>query len=273
MKKLTAYQWIWISLIGFVLFAAFFYFIIVHSLHGQISTPLYFIMIVFVALVATGFLSGAMNSAAKYSGTFQNRTLSITGPAVIFFIILYIGYKYKPDAGANNPVSLSILFSDSEKTLLKEGTVSVRIGQYSSAKKIDAEGQAVFTGINPAYKGSAIDLAVEIEGYLPIADNKYRLHDSVDFTNLQITMKKLKTETRLKGRVIELPDRTGISKAEIHFQGVDDVVKTDSLGNFSAVLPVQPGTEMRIVVTRGNREIYNSLRTIANNDFIDITAN
>lgn len=273
MKKLSAYQWIWISLIGFALFVGFFYFIIVYSLHGRISTPLYFILIVFVALVATGFLSGAMNSAAKYSGTFQNRTLAISGPAVIFFIILYIGYKYKPEVQVNNPLSLSILFSDSEKKLLKEGAVSIRIGEYSSAKQINAEGQAVFTGINPAYKGSAIDFAVDIPGYLPDTDREYRLNDSIDFTNLRVTMKKLRTETRLKGRVIELPNRTGISQAEIRFQGVDEVVKTDSTGNFSVVLPVQPGTEMRIVVTRGNREIYNSLRTVDNNDFIDISAN
>jgi hypothetical protein len=69
------------------------------------------------------------------------------------------------------------------------------------------------------------------------------------------------------------PERRGIPAARVIFQGVDSVFTTDSLGNFSAVLPLKPGSETRVIVTKGPQEIYNSLRTVSDNDFLSIVAN
>jgi hypothetical protein len=77
----------------------------------------------------------------------------------------------------------------------------------------------------------------------------------------------------VRGNVIRLPGRTGIAGAKIRFQGVMEVYQTDSLGDFSAILPFKSGFETRIIVSKGNKEIYNSLRTVSKNDFISISAN
>ncbi|MBE7176376.1 MAG: hypothetical protein INR69_08245 [Mucilaginibacter polytrichastri] len=272
MKKLSPLQWIWITLAGFVAFGFFFYRIIASAQNGQLSLPVYFVALIVVALLATGFLSGALRSISRYQGKAANGTLYISGPAVIFFVILYLGYRFRPEADAS-PLSVSILFVNKEGNLLGPGSATIRIGQYSSSKQINNEGQAVFTGINPAYRAQAFDLSVDVKGYAMHADSAYRTSAAESYTNLRIVMDKIRDEIRFQGRVVKLPDGLGISNAELRFQGDDHVFRTDSLGHFSAALEAASGTELRVVVTSGNKEIYNSLRTLADKDFITIAAN
>ena len=276
MQKSSVLGWIVVSLVGFILFAAFFYMLIVYSKQISISTPVYFFLVVIIALISTAFLSGAMKSVARYNATSQNRTLYLSGPAVIFFIIIYLGYKYRPETAKENiPLSLSVLLKGPEgsEELIKDGQVRVRIAQYSSLKKVDNESTATFTGINPEYKGLKIDLSAEVPGYSIINNEGFALSDSGTYTNLTIALRKKIDSIAVRGNVIQLPGRTGIAGATIRFQGVQKTYQTDSLGDFSAILPFKSGAETRIIVSKGNKEIYNSLRTLSENDFLGISAN
>ena len=276
MQKSSVLGWIVVSLVGFILFAAFFYMLIVYSKQISISTPIYFFLVVIIALISTAFLSGAMKSVARYNATSQNRTLYLSGPAVIFFIIIYLGYKYRPETAKENiPLSLSVLLKGPEgsEEQIKDGQVRVRIAQYSSLKKVDNESTATFTGINPEYKGLKIDLSVEVPGYSIINNEGFALSDSGTYTNLTIALRKKLDSIAVRGNVIQLPGRTGIAGVIIRFQGVQKTYQTDSLGDFSAILPLKSGIETRIIVSKGNKEIYNSLRTISENDFLGISAN
>jgi hypothetical protein len=276
MKKVTPTSWLLVSLVGFVLFILVFAGIIVYSKQITISTPVYFFLVVILALISTAFLAGAMRSVARYSGTFQNRNLYIAGPALIFMIILYIAYKYRPENAAGGPLSLSVLFvgPKGDAAAVSSGTVYVRIGQYAGTDEISKRGTATFTGINADYKGQPIDISGVIEGFqLDTAGAAYRLSDTHEYTNLTVRLKRLGgPRTVVRGKVM-LPERKGIPAARIIFQGVDSVFTTDSLGNFSAVLPLKPGSETRVIVTKGALEIYNSLRTVSDNDYLSIVAN
>lgn len=261
---------------GFILFAVFFYFLVSSGKQINMSMPVYFFLVVLIALISTAFLSGAMKSVARYNATSQNRTLYLSGPAVIFFIIIYLGYRYKPETIREKvPLSLSVLLTGPNGTeeLIRNGQVQIRIAQYSSLKKIDNEGTAVFTGINPEYRGFKIDLSAEVPGYSLINNGTYLLSDSTNFTNLTIDLKKRLDSITVTGNVIRLPGRTGIAQAKIRFEGVSKTFKTDDSGDFEAVLPYKSGDEKRIIVSKGNKELYNSLRTLSSNDFISISAN
>ena len=276
MQKSSILGWIIVSFIGFILFVGFFYLLIIYSGDISLSTPVYFFLVVIIALVSTAFLSGAMKSVARYSSNAPNRNLYLSGPAVIFFIIIYLGYKYRPETPLeNSPLSLSVLLTGPEgsEELIKDGQVRVRIGQYSSLKEIDNESSALFTGINPEYKGAKIDLSAEVPGYKLVNNQVFALSDSGAYTNLTISLQKRMDSIAVRGNVIRLPERTGIAGAKIRFQGVMETYQTDSLGDFSAILPFKSGIETRIIVSKGNREIYNSLRTLSENDFLSIPAN
>lgn len=275
MKKLTPTAWLLVSLVGFILFILVFAGIITYSKQITISTPVYFFLVVILALIATAFLAGAMRSVARYNATFQNKSIYIAGPALIFIIILYIAYKYRPENVAGGPLSLSVLFigPKGDAAPVGSGTVYVRIGQYAGTDEISKRGTATFTGINADYKGQVIDISGDIEGFqLDTAGATYRLSDTQEYTNLTVRLKRLSPRTLVRGKVM-LPERRGIPSARVIFQGVDSVFTTDSLGNFSAVLPLKPGSETRVIVTKGPQEIYNSLRTVSENDFLSIVAN
>lgn len=276
MQKSFPVGWMLATLTGLLLFIAFFYLLIVYNKQISISMPVYFFLVVIIALISTAFLSGAMKSVARYNAKSPNSTLYLSGPAVIFFIIIYLGYKYRPELVKENaPISLSVLFRGPEgsEEAIKDGQVTVRVAQYSSLKQIDNEGNALFTGINPEYRGLKIDLSAEVPGYRLVNNQQFALNDSGNYTNLTISLQKKLDSISIRGNVIKLPGRTGINGAIIRFQGVMNTYKTDSTGDFSATLPLKSGIETRVIVSKGNREIYNSLRTLSEHDFLTITAN
>ncbi len=119
--KISQHSWLYISWIGFFLFILFFAGIMLYGSRINLTSPVYFFLIIMLELFATAFLAGAMRSVAKYNANFNNRSLMVAGPAVIFFIILYIGFKYKP-VEKNGLISLSVLVTgiDKNNEIIKE---------------------------------------------------------------------------------------------------------------------------------------------------------
>lgn len=272
MKKISQLTWIIISLAGFVLFFTFLIILFVKQI--IIDTPVYFFLIVVLGLIATGFLAGAMKSTAKYNATVGNKSLTIAGPAVIFLLILYVGFKYKPEP-VLSPLTLSIQFlgPNGSNEIIQKGVTSIRIGEYQTSKNINEEGIATFTGISALYKGKKFDITLNTENYnLDTINENFALDLKNHHTNLTVKLILKKDSIFLKGRVIKLPEKLSISFAEVEFQGYDKVLVTDSSGRFSAKLPFKSGVETRVIVTKNNREIYNSLLTLTDKDFLSIPA-
>jgi hypothetical protein len=273
MQEIKQKNWLIVAFISLILFGVFFYIVINNNNKIFLNTPIYFFLIIIIDFAATAFLSGAMKSVSRYEVKTQNKSIYIAGPAVIFFIILYIGYKYRPQVD-QSPLTLSVLFTDDiNNQLIKEGTVSVRVGLFHDVKDINNDGSVLFTGIISDYKGSDIDLTIDVPGYHSVKRNQYKLSESADFTNLSISLVKDEDTLFTQGRLVALPSRTGIGNALINFEGVNKTFKTDSGGNFSATLPFKSGTEVRVIVLKDNKEIYNSIRTISNNGFLSISPN
>lgn len=268
----TKTRWLYVSLAGLFLFIVLFILLMIFGKEINLTTPVYFFLVVIIGLVATGFLSGAMHSAAKYNASFNNKTLSVTGPAVIFFIILYIGFKYKPEQVQNiQPLSLSVLVTGEGgvNDLIRNGSMELRIGDINYTEKINDKGIAYFSGINPVYKGEEIELFPQVDGYvIDTANDNYTLNKETSYTNLTIHLKKAITQTSINGKVVAVESQEGIADAMVQFEGMDSLYKTDELGNFTALLPVKTGTELRVIVTRKNKIVYNSMRTVADKSIL-----
>lgn len=272
MKKLTQLQWVFISLGGFILFALFFYFIITTKQKAELSPPLYFFLIVIIDLAATAFLAGAMKSVATYQTETPKGKLYLAGPIVVFCVILYLGYQYRPIV-ENSPLSLSVQLINpkSSSEPITTGSVSIIIELFQQTRDVNNSGVAFFTGIDHKYKGKPINLSIHLPDYHLPEDQTYTLSDSSDHTNLFIKLIKNEERTAFQGRLISLSDQTGIANATIHFAGTSITTKTDSLGNFSSELPIKSGTELRIIAVKGNKEVYNSLRSIYQDDYLTLT--
>lgn len=274
MKKLTQLQWVFISLGGFVLFALFLYLIITTNRKTELSPPLYFFLIIIIDLVATGFLAGAMKSVATYQSATPKGNLYLAGPIVVFCIILYLGYQYRPTV-QSAPLSLSVQLMNPNVNdgPVTNGLVNITVDLFQQARNVNDLGIAFFTGINHEFKGKPIDLFIKVPGYHLPDHTNYRLSDSADHTNLFIKLQKDEQLTSFQGRLISLSDKHGIAGAVIHFAGTKVMVTTDSVGSFSAELPIKSGSELRIIALKGNKEIYNSLRNIYQDDYLTLAEN
>src|SRR5215216_4154698 len=96
-NALSPLTWIIISAVGFIVFLIG---ALLFSLYSDkinfISQSTYFFLLVPLALVAAGFLFGALRSHAKYSGKAYGGTLELSGPVVVLALIIYLGYKFRP---------------------------------------------------------------------------------------------------------------------------------------------------------------------------------
>ncbi|PRY53289.1 hypothetical protein B0I27_104299 [Arcticibacter pallidicorallinus] len=272
MKKLSQLTWIYISIGGFVLFAVFFFFTIKTGRRIELDISVYFFLIIIIGLIASGFLAGAMKSVSRYENSGSNGKLYLAGPVVIFCIVMYFGYQYRP-LEKKGPLSLAVRLTGSQSSykIPENASVNVVIDLFQQTKILNSEGIAFFTGISDQYKGRKIDLFLNVSGYHPENAQIYKLSDSSDHTNLIIQLQRDVEITTLQGRLYSSHDKTGIPDAVVRFVGTSYIANTDSLGNFSAKLPVKPGSEIRIIAFKGNKEVYNSLRTVYQDDFLTLT--
>src|SRR5258706_11914606 len=96
-KPVSSLTWVLISASGFIVFiGAALFFIFFNDRLSNIKLPIYFFLLVITGFIAAAFLSGAMRSHAKYSGKVYGGNLELGGPVVVFALIIYMGYIFRP---------------------------------------------------------------------------------------------------------------------------------------------------------------------------------
>ena len=64
--------------------------------------------------------------------------------------------------------------------------------------------------------------------------------------------------------------REGLANVSVQFEKLNTPVMTDSSGNFSAIIPVKSGTEIRVIAINHKKEIYNSLVNVYDGQLLSI---
>ena len=98
----------------------------------------------------------------------------------------------------------------------------------------------------------------------------FKLDNLERTTNITLDLPARQESLYVTGRVILLPERSGIPQATVEFGGLNILCKSDSTGRFTATLPISSGASTRVIVSQGSREIYNSLRTINEHEFLSL---
>ena len=160
-KPLT---WIIISGVGFVIFlvAALLFSLYIDKINF-ISPSAYFFLLVILALMAAGFLFGALRSHAKYSGKAYGGTLELSGPVVVLALIIFLGYKYRPTPQSFN-FTVNIFSATDTSEVIKTGSTELFFGNAHQTKNI-SEGQSVFSELPSDHKGKTITLIAHADGY------------------------------------------------------------------------------------------------------------
>jgi hypothetical protein len=156
-----------ISLGGLLLGAAMlvFYILFAPRLAAQgIDKTVYYVLLIPFGLCAAAFLFGAMRSFARYKGKVLGGKLEITGPAVVFFLVIILGFTLPPEP---KPFDFTIFVRDGAgKTVLKdEGSIQITLDNDPRKERIDRFGAADFKGIPPKFMNREIPVELIVKGW------------------------------------------------------------------------------------------------------------
>jgi hypothetical protein len=269
-EKIKPLTWIYISLALFVLFIILAGLLVFYGTRLQLSVSAYFFLLVVIALLCTGFLSGAMRSRATYNGQAYNGKLYLAGPVVIFIVIVLLGYRFRPtgDAGFLT-LTVNVFGPEGKSQPITEGNMRVQFDNDIRIEPITNKGQAVFGKVDPSFKGKKVTIIPEIKRYsIPTGDTSIVLADE-NFPVIDLMMHTKQQSTVVRGSIVDAGGEI-IKDAAINFPEFDATTKSNEFGNFSIELPVEEGSETQIVVMQNNKVRYRNKFTVASSVTIPV---
>lgn len=125
----------------------------------------YYVLLIPMALAAAGFLFGVLRSYAVYKGKVFSGALGLGGPAVIFVLVLILGFWLLPKK--DEPFTFTIRLRDikGEAVLKGEGKLRLILDTDTRVMAIDGEGGAVFTGIPASFTTQPAPVELDAPGW------------------------------------------------------------------------------------------------------------
>ena len=256
-KPVSSLTWVLISAAGFIVFLGVaVFFIFFNDRLNNIKLPIYFFLVIIIGFIAAAFLTGALRSHAKYTGKVYGGTLELSGAVVVFALIVYMGYIFKPVPGYLN-VKVTVFGDSSANDLINSGSIKMILNK-PEAQKIE-NGMAIFTDVPTDFEGKEVMLIPEVEGYY---NHAQKIKISGNGAPVELHLSKKPDSVTVSGIVINESGKA-VSNAIIIFE--DGMAKdtSDTYGNFHITLPFKEGSETRIRVYTKNTMRYNNAQILS----------
>ncbi|MEX2572501.1 MAG: hypothetical protein WD737_14470 [Gemmatimonadota bacterium] len=235
------------AFVGALLIAAFF--IAFADRLAFITSALYYVLLMPIALAAAAFLFGALRSHARYRGQVAKGTLELGGPVVVFAMVLLGGLLLaNPESTANLTVRLS--GSDGQE-IVSEGQVVLDLGDDRRTRAVGPDGQVTFAQVPLQFLSGEV-------GVIATAD-RYRMKRTGPFPIppsgvIEVEMERIPDETSVSGTILGVAGP--IAGALVNFRDGLVTTRSDENGNFSAVLPFAEGAVVPVTVLADGRTVY-----------------
>ncbi|RJP71469.1 MAG: hypothetical protein C4539_04925 [Ignavibacteriales bacterium] len=266
--NISKFKWVIISAGAFVLclVAALLVIVFADKLNTfGLTKSFYFILLIPVSLGTAAFLFGALRSYAKYSGNLAYGKLELSGPIVVFCLVIAGGFYFaKPESSFILTIRL---FKDGDKSkIIKEGNLIADFGEQRVKKEIDENGEVIFAGISSGFIGKEINIIPGVEGYrlknnssLIIPDNRL----------IYLELEKKSDSTLVRGIVLD-KDGNPLPKVNIDFEnGLAESI-TDSKGRFVLSVPGSAGKSVLLTAELHGSIGYRDYVTIPENSSITV---
>lgn len=220
-----AFVWFVLALLGAVMIIAFGERLVAFGLVNQI----YYVVLVALGLGAAGALFAGIHSVAKYRGQSSWGTLELSGPPVVFFLVVGAGIYFSP---GQRPFGLTVFVhgpgGPQDFILRNQGKVAIDLGPDRRVEQIGEKGSASFSGIPPAYHGKDIPVTVIADGFARTSEAPLRLTGE----NLYVPVRK--QGALLQGVLVDQA-RDPVPNATVQVAG--QTAKTDETGRFKLTIP------------------------------------
>ena len=250
--------WVYISgaafLITFILAILLIIFSQKLSAYG-ITSSFFYILLIPLGLCAAAFLFGALNSLADYTGNVVYGKLKLSGPVVIFCLVIIGGfYLAKPDS----TFLLTVRIQTENDKPIKDGFITAYIGSQGVKHKIEENGEVLFADVPSQFLGKQINFKIDVNGYQMANKTPITIPED-KIINLQIDKRKYSTVVR--GTVIDSSGNT-ISNVLLDFDSGLASATSDASGRFAVKIPRAAGSSILLLASKNGK--------IGHNDYVVI---
>jgi hypothetical protein len=259
-REISKITWVYISGAAFLLFFIFSIFMIFSSSTISslgVTKSFYYILLIPVGLCSAAFLFGALHSHAKYVGKSSYGQLELTGPIVVFCLVIIGGFYF---AEPETTFLLTVRLSNSSGTdeIINEGYLVADLGNQRVKRDVGENGEVLFSGISSQYNGKEIYLFPEIPGYKALDKNPIKIPaDHVIY--FRIAEKK---DTSLVRGIIIDTNGNSLPNILVDFENGIATGKTDMNGKFQINVPADIGQSLLLIASLDGKILYRNYVTI-----------
>jgi len=266
--KISKLTWVYISgaaSLFFLIAAILMIFLSPRLSEFGITKSFYYIILIPVGLASAAFLFGALRSSAKYSGKTSYGSIELTGPVVIFCLVIIGGFYF---ASPESDFLLTIRTVDPAKPekIINEGTIIIDFGDQRLDKKLNENGEVMFSGVSSKFIGKPVNIFPQIKGYkikegnsIPIPENRI----------IYLELTERIDSTLLRGMVI---NDKGDPEDSVFIDIESGVASaaSDDKGRFSVVVPASAGETLLLTAVKNGTTLYRDFITVTERGSITI---
>jgi hypothetical protein len=174
----------------------------------------------------------------------------LAGPVVVFALIIYMGYIFRPVAGYTN-LKVTVFGDATKSQLINSGLIKLLLNKPDSQNI--QNGLAEFTDIPTDFEGKEVTIIPVVDGYY---GNAQQVKINGGDIPVELHLTKKPDSVVISGIVIDKNGRT-VSNAIIIFEDGFAKDTSDAYGNFRITLPFKEGHESRVRVYTNNVMRFN----------------
>lgn len=267
-NQISKLTWVYISAAGslFFLLLAVLMIMFAPNIAGLgITKSLYYIVLIPVGLTSAAFLFGALRSSAKYSGKSSYGSIELTGPVVVFCLVVIGGFYFAtPDSEFLLTIRTNVV--DEPEKILRNGSLILDIGDQRVEKRLGENGEVSFPGIASRYIGKPVNIIPQIKGFKIKGSNQITIPDN---HIIYLELVERRDSTLLRGRVV---NQTGnpVDSVSIDVESGLASAFTDENGIFKIIVPASIGETVMITALKNGITGYREFITVPERGSIEI---
>ncbi|MFT4927793.1 MAG: hypothetical protein ACI8WB_003907 [Phenylobacterium sp.] len=200
----------------------------------------WYVLLIFLGLLCSICLFYLFRSYARYSGKALGGKLELGGPGVLMLVIVGLGFQLAPPASTDFDFTLFITSDDNATPLVRQGSVTLDLGDDKRSAFIGVQGEARFNNIAVRFLDQPIKVVL-YDGF------PYQLAAGSDNVTFKGESAYLRVEVQtavLQGKVISAGGEA-VAGARVRVE--HQVVISDGEGRFSLNLPADMTEQQRII--------------------------
>jgi hypothetical protein len=267
-NTISKMTWIYISGAAFFVFfllAIFMIFSASTISSFGITKSFYYILLIPVGLCSAAFLFGALHSYARYTGDTSIGKLELSGPVVIFCLVVAGGF-YFAEPESSFLLTIRLQNPDRPNELINKGSILIDLDNQRIKREIGENGESLFAGISSRFTGKEIRIYPEIPGYKAIDNNPVKIpSDHVIYFSINEQV----DTTLVRGTLVD-PDGNPVENVLLDFESGLAAGKTDENGKFKIYVPSAPGASLLLMATLNGKTLYRNYVTIPESNSLTI---